>query len=116
MARGSMSQPQTRSMTSGKSASSSSLTVAILPIKKRKSVMAASSQASSIPSVEDSPSGVVILAAIKECKETLTEKIGSMSTDISLIRQDMDKFRSRVSEVEARVSTLEEKEKDLCRF
>lgn len=29
-----------------------------------------------------------------------------MATDISLIRQDLDKFRSRVSEVKSRVSTL----------
>lgn len=54
------------------------------------------------------PSGAAILAAIAECKTSLTAKIDYVATDVGHIRQDLDKFRARISEVEDRVSSVED--------
>lgn len=54
------------------------------------------------------PTTTKILEDIHLCKETLTAKIDYIPTDISLIRHNLDKFRSRVSEAEDRISQLED--------
>lgn len=51
------------------------------------------------------PSGAAILAAIAECKASLTAKI---ATNVGLIHQDLDNFRARVTEVEDQVSCVKD--------
>lgn len=46
-----------------------------------------------------------------ECKETLKGQMDLIASDVSQIRQDLDGFKDRVSEVENRVSTLEDSKK-----
>lgn len=41
-----------------------------------------------------------VMAATASCQATLTSKIEAVQLDMSLIRQDQDKIRSRVTEVE----------------
>lgn len=53
-------------------------------------------------SVEDSH----LAAAIMECKGTLKGQMDLIASDVSKIRQDLDGFKARVSEVESRFSTL----------
>lgn len=66
---------------------------------------------------KESPFSADILVAITTCKETLTAKIDFLSTDISLIHNDLDKFRSRVSEAEDRISVVEDAVRsDSCRL
>lgn len=49
-----------------------------------------------------------IMDVIRAWKDTLTVTFDVMATDIGLIRHDMDKFRSRVSEAEECISHLED--------
>lgn len=49
-----------------------------------------------------------LLAAIKAGNEKVMVKIDHLASDISLIRHDMDKFRSRFVEAESRISQLED--------
>lgn len=48
------------------------------------------------------------MAAIATCQSTLTTKIEAVQLDMGLIRQDIDKIRSRVAETEQRLSTSED--------
>lgn len=52
----------------------------------------------------EAPTGAEILAAITACKEALITKIDFLTVDIGLIHLDIDKFWSRIAEVEDRVS------------
>lgn len=70
--------------------------------------MSVSTQTPPVPGEQQEPTPADILEAIKACKDTLTVKIDYLATDISLIRHDMDKFRSRVAEAEERISQLED--------
>lgn len=49
-----------------------------------------------------------VMAAIASCQSTLTEKIEDVQLDVGLLRQDMDKLRSRVMEMEQRVGPTED--------
>lgn len=49
-----------------------------------------------------------VMAAIATCQSTLTTKIEAVQLDMGLIRQDIDKIRSRVAETEQRLSTSED--------
>lgn len=49
-----------------------------------------------------------VLAAIAESRTYLTNRIDEVKVDISLIRQDMQKIRERVTETEARISVVED--------
>lgn len=49
-----------------------------------------------------------ILAAITDCKTSLTTKIEEIKIDISLLRQDFQKLRGRVTETEGRISRVED--------
>lgn len=49
-----------------------------------------------------------MLEAISDCKSTLTSKIEEVKIDVSLICQDLQKLRDRVTETEARISHVEE--------
>lgn len=60
--------------------------------------MSAATQTSSGDPMAAGPTGAEILAAITDTKEDLTAKIDVLTTDVSLIRHDLDKFRSRTSE------------------
>lgn len=44
-----------------------------------------------------------------DCKSTLTSKIEEVKVDVSLIRQDLQKLRDRVTEAEACISRVEDK-------
>lgn len=41
-----------------------------------------------------------VIAAIAACQTSLTAKIKAMQLDVCLLRQDLDKLRSRVAETE----------------
>lgn len=45
-----------------------------------------------------------VMAAIATCPATLTAKIEAVQMDVGLLRQDMDKLRTRVTEMKQRVS------------
>lgn len=49
-----------------------------------------------------------VMAAIATCQSTLTTKIEAVQLDMGLIRQDIDKLRSRATESEQRLSTTED--------
>lgn len=49
-----------------------------------------------------------VMAAIATCQTALTNKIEAVQLDVSLIRQDFDKLRTRVSEAEQRVGLAED--------
>lgn len=49
-----------------------------------------------------------VMAAITSCQATLTNKIEAVQLDVGLIRQDLDKLCSRVSEVEQCVGQTED--------
>lgn len=49
-----------------------------------------------------------VLEAISDCKSTLTCKIEEVKVDVSLIRQDLQKMRERVTETETRISQVED--------
>lgn len=49
-----------------------------------------------------------VLEAILDCKSTLTSKIEEVKVDVSLIRQDLQKLRERVTETETRLSRVED--------
>lgn len=70
--------------------------------------MSASTQKAAVDISEPAPSSVDILVAITACKESLAVKMDYLAADISLIGQELDKFCSRVSEVEDHVSTVED--------
>lgn len=53
-------------------------------------------------------SGAAILAATVASKTSLMAKIDYVAIDVGLIPQDLDKFRARISEVEDRVSGVED--------
>lgn len=97
-----------RSTWPGPSAPHPSPFAATLATRSPVVVMSASTQTTTEPTAADSPSGADILAAVIACEETLTAKINYLATNVSLIHQDLDKFWSRVSEVEDRVSTVED--------
>lgn len=45
---------------------------------------------------------------ISDCKSTLTGKIEEVKIDVSLIRQDLQRLRDRVTEMETRISRVED--------
>lgn len=49
-----------------------------------------------------------VMAAIVSCQAALTNKIEAVQLDLGLIRQDLDKLCSRVSEAERRVGQTED--------
>lgn len=49
-----------------------------------------------------------VMAATATCQATLTNKIEAVQLDVGLIRQDLDKLHSRVSEVEHQVGQMED--------
>lgn len=49
-----------------------------------------------------------VLEAISDCKSSLTCKIEEVKIDVSLIRQDLQKLRERVTETETRISRVED--------
>lgn len=49
-----------------------------------------------------------MLEAISDCKSTLTGKIEEVKIDVSLIRQDLQKFRERVTATEHRINRMED--------
>lgn len=49
-----------------------------------------------------------VLEAISDCKSTLTGKIGEVRIDVSLIKQDLQKLRERVTETENRISRVKD--------
>lgn len=49
-----------------------------------------------------------VLEAISDCKSTLTGKIEEIKIDVSLIHQDLQKLRDRVTETETRISHMED--------
>lgn len=49
-----------------------------------------------------------VLEAISDCKSTLTCKIEEVKVDVSLIRQDLQKLRERVTDTETRISQVED--------
>lgn len=51
---------------------------------------------------------VDVMAAIASCQAALTAKIKAAQLEVSLLRQDNDKFRSRMTEVEQRVGQTED--------
>lgn len=52
------------------------------------------------------------MPAIITCQSTLTVKIDHVKTEATLIHRDMDRFRERVTEVERRVSSMEDTQRD----
>lgn len=66
-----------------------------------KEANGAGSPSSTNPVVEDTAR---VLEAISDCKSTLKCKIEEVKIDVSLIRQDLQKFRDRVTETETRIS------------
>lgn len=59
------------------------------------------------PGLRDQSNFDALMQAITTCQTTLTGKIESMQLDISLIRRDMDCFRSRLTETERRLGEVE---------
>lgn len=68
--------------------------------------MAASTQTATGDGLESAPSRINSLEAIKAWKETLTTKMDLLVIEINVIKQEFDKVRCRISEVEDRVSTV----------
>lgn len=71
-------------------------------------MMSASTQTAPDPAASHAASHAELLAAIKAGTDSVMVKIDHLVTDVSLIRHDMDKFRSRLTEAEDRVSQLED--------
>lgn len=49
-----------------------------------------------------------VMTAIATCQSTPTAKIEAVQLDVSLMRQDLDRLRSRMMETEQRVGTAED--------
>lgn len=60
------------------------------------------------PATSHATSHAELLPAIKVGNDSVMVKIDHLVTDVSLIRHDMDKFRTRFSEAEGRISQLED--------
>lgn len=60
------------------------------------------------PAIQDHDHFTALMQAINTCQTTLTGKIDSMQLEMGLIRKDMDKFRTRLMEVERRVGNTQD--------
>lgn len=58
------------------------------------------------------PEHTALMEAINTCKTALTEKMDHVYTELGLIRRDIYAFRSSVTEVEQRVSSTEDVQRE----
>lgn len=101
-----MGPPRTRS---------AQLDSGVLPTPQPAAILTPRSPSGAMSSIKQPPPGntahpseAAILAAIAECKTSLTAKIDYVATDVGLIRQDQDKLRAWISVVEDWVSGVED--------
>lgn len=80
----------------------------ISPQKSPQKGTSAENQAVTEEEVEQIPSGKDIMEAIMS-SEILTSKIDALAVDVNLMRHEFDKIHQRTSEIEIRVSKVEDK-------